>query len=189
MQAKHLTTFLKGNIPLAIGKYHHFLYKYVIPSFFFLAKKSIPYSCASSNKERSMKKQKHSIRIKVNYSFYLAISSLTSRISQPLPHPPSPPPPFPPWHSLLTSKGTNKAWTIIIIISVRRLILILWRESSHAPSYESPPPPPPTPSNIRERKQRWFWATHVNRKWTFHIPERWFCPNFQSILSKKRSPI
>ena len=50
---------------------------------FFLAKKSIPYSCASSNKERSIKKkQKHSIGIKVNCSFYLAISSLTSRICQ-----------------------------------------------------------------------------------------------------------
>lgn len=56
----------------------------VIP-LFFLAKKSIPYSCASSNNERSIKKQKHSIGIKVNCSFYLAISSLTSRICQPSP--------------------------------------------------------------------------------------------------------
>ena len=56
----------------------------VIP-LFFLAKKSIPYSCASSNKERSIKKQKHSIGIKVNCSVYLAISSLTSRICQPQP--------------------------------------------------------------------------------------------------------
>ena len=21
--------------------------------------------------------------------------------------------------------------------------------------------------------------THVNREWTFYIPEQWFCPNFQ----------
>lgn len=56
----------------------------VIP-LFFLANKSIPYSCASSNNERSIKKQKHSIGIKINCSFYLAISSLTSRICQPPP--------------------------------------------------------------------------------------------------------
>ena len=32
---------------------------------------------------------------------------------------------------------------------------------------------------IRELKQRRFWTTHANRKWTFYIPEQWFCQNFQ----------
>ena len=34
--------------------------------------------------------------------------------------------------------------------------------------------------NIRELKQRRFWATHVYRKLPFFIFGRWFCPNFQS---------
>ena len=36
------------------------------------------------------------------------------------------------------------------------------------------------PPNIRELKQRRFWATHVNRKWTFYILWQWFCPNFRA---------
>ena len=31
---------------------------------------------------------------------------------------------------------------------------------------------------VRELKQRRFWATHVNRKWTFCTLEPWFWTNF-----------
>ena len=35
-----------------------------------------------------------------------------------------------------------------------------------------------------DREKYWpignFSATHVNRKWTFYIPEQWSCPDFQS---------
>ena len=31
-----------------------------------------------------------------------------------------------------------------------------------------------------ELKQRRFWATHVNRKWSFFIFGQWFCPSFRT---------
>ena len=40
---------------------------------------------------------------------------------------------------------------------------------------------------IRELKQRRFWTTHVNRKWTFCIHSQLFYPYFQAIhLYKKK---
>ena len=32
-------------------------------------------------------------------------------------------------------------------------------------------------------KQYRFWTTHVDRKWTFCIIGRWFCPNFEQVAS------
>ena len=31
----------------------------------------------------------------------------------------------------------------------------------------------------RELKQRRFWTTHADLKWTFYISEQLFCQNFQ----------
>ena len=39
---------------------------------------------------------------------------------------------------------------------------------------------------IKEFKQRRFWATHVNRKWTFSTLEPWFWTNFWANRLYKR---
>ena len=46
---------------------------------------------------------------------------------------------------------------------------------------------PETNATVTRELEHWrFWATHVNRKWTFCILRQWFCPYFQAVRLCKR---
>ena len=65
----------------------------------------------------------------------------------------------------------------LIRVSSARLLYV-WHNDTVQIITESPDPLGPL--NITELKQRRFWATDVNWKWTFYIPEQsGFAQNFQ----------